>query len=131
MNDHPAAAARSFDQAPVTRGVATAASGAGASRVAGALALSVITVAFWAELLLEGDRAGFLGSLRRMLLALTEGFPAALQIAVCAGAPFAALGLALLSLRDVRSRKAGYAALAASALLVSLVLAAALGGGSR
>ena len=114
---------------PAADAAAGAAPGAaGGRRAAGALALSLITLAFWSELLLEGDRAGFLGSLRRTLLAITAGLPEAVQLAVSAGAPFAALGLALLSLRDVRSRRAGLAALIASAALVTLVVAAALHG---
>jgi hypothetical protein len=122
MSEHAAASMRPFAGEPA---------GAGGKRAAGAVALTLVTLAFWAELLLEGDRSGFLGSLRRIVLALTAGFPAVLQIAVCAGAPFAALGLSLLSLRDVRSRRAGIASLAASAVLVAVVIAASFGGDGR
>jgi len=134
LTDHAAVPAPSLAGSSPGQGLnrlpslAGPAAGAGGRRAAGALALSLITLAFWAELLLEGDREGFLGSLRRTLLAITAGIPEAVQLAVSAGAPFAALGLALLSLRDVRSRRAGLAALIASAALVTLVVAAALHG---
>lgn len=122
MNDHAAAPTHPFAGEPA---------GAGGRRAAGALALSLLTLGFWAELLLEGDRAGFLGSLRRIVLEVTSGLPAVVQVAICAGAPFAALGLALLSLRDARSRRAGLAAVAASAALTALVVVAALQGEAR
>jgi NADH:ubiquinone oxidoreductase subunit 6 (subunit J) len=95
-----------------------------AAAAAAAFALSLVTLMFWVELLMEGDRAGFLGALRRNLLALTIGFPAVVQVTVCVGAPFIALAFALASLRDPRSRSAGLVALAASATLVALVLLA-------
>ena len=105
--------------------------GAGGKRAAVALALSLITLAFWTELILEGERTGFLGSLRRLLLGMTSGAPEALQIVVSAGAPVAALTLALLSLRDARNRRVALAALVASAVLAALVVAAALSGDAR
>lgn len=122
MNHHAEAPTHPFAGHPA---------GAGGRRAAGAFALTLLTLAFWAELLLEGERAGFLGSLRRIVLEVTAKLPAVLQVAVCAGAPFAALGLALLSLRDARSRKAGLAALAASAALAALVVSAVVGGDAR
>ena len=101
--------------------------GAGGKRAA-ALGLLLITLAFWIELLLERDREGFLGSLRRILVVFASSVPAVVQVGVCAGAPFVALGLALVSLRDPSGRRAGYAALAVSALFAALVVWAALGG---